>query len=94
MELLKIHPQTGQWSLVEKQERGGEFAGESDQDFRSFHGRTLEGTLPVDHGRRGMVSNVGNRRASRQMSDHRMEAKVPTPVKSAAVARNPGMGLN
>ena len=93
MELLKIHL-NGQWELIQKQSRGGEFAGDKDADYRSYRVSSLEGRLPVDHGQRGKLHNVGNVRAPRQTSDHRMKGKVPNPMSSAASERNPGMGLN
>jgi len=89
IEMLKV-ANNGQWELIHK---ANEFRDEPDQDFMSYNSTTLHGHLPQDHGQKGLVHNVGTVRAPKKTSKHKMEGKVPTPVQSAAVARNPGTGL-
>ena len=86
MEFLKFNSR-GQWSL----EKTSEFTGEKDQDFMSYRTRAIAGKLPEDHGTKGLLHNVGTVRAPRKTSKPKMEGEVPTPIKSAAVDRSPGL---
>jgi len=88
MELLKIHPITGQWTL---EKRSGEFATDPGQKFQSYRSRALDGNLPEDRGQKGVLHNVGTVRAPRKQSKNKMDGKTPTPIKSAAVDRSPGL---
>ena len=89
-ETLKIHA-NGQWSLEKAIPRGGEFAGEKDQDYMSYRSRAIEGKLPEDHGQKGVLHNVGTVRAPRKLSKPKMQGKVPTPIASAAEDVSPGL---
>lgn len=89
-EVLKI-ANNGQWSLEKQTTHNPEFAGEPDEDYMSYRSRALDGRLPEDHGQKGNLHNVGTVRAPRKLSEHKMEAKVPTPIKSANRDRSPGL---
>jgi hypothetical protein len=86
MEFLKFNS-GGQWTL----EKSSEFSGDKDEDYMSYRSRSIDGRLPEDHGHRGELHNVGTVRAPRKLSEHKMEGKVPTPIKSAARDRSPGL---
>ena len=88
-ELLKFNS-LGQWSL---HKQVGEHADEPDNDYMSYRARSLTGQLPEDHGNRGELHNVGNKRSPKKNSDERMHGKVPTPVGSAKEDISPGLGL-
>jgi len=89
MELLKIAA-NGQWSLVKA--GSPEYRQDPDNNYLSYRSRTLTGELPVDHGTKGQLHNVGNVRAPRKNSESKMQGKVPTPTSSAHDDNNPGVG--
>ena len=102
MEFLKIHPQTGQWSL-EKQYtpprttiNGGvetpRVTNEPGNDFKAYHSTT--GSLREDHGTKGSVhGNPGNKRAPKQGQARRNWGKPASMLPSAASSSDPGLGV-
>jgi hypothetical protein len=91
MELLKVHA-NGQWELVHKTSfKNPEYKDSEDMNYMSYKRRALDGSLPEDHGQKGVLHNVGNSRPPMSISDQKLQGKVPVPVKSATRDRQPGL---
>lgn len=80
MEFTKYNS-LGQWTLCKS---------EDSLDYKDYTGNKT-GHLPKDFGIKGSLRGSGNRRAQKQMSDHKMEGKVPTPKLSSYAAKNPSL---
>lgn len=71
----------GQWTLCKS---------EDSLDYKDYTG-TKTGNLPKDHGTKGSLRGGSNRRSQKQMSEHKMQGKTPTPKLSSYAAKNPSL---
>jgi hypothetical protein len=78
MEFTKYNS-LGQWTLCKSDDA---------LDYKDYTGKKT-GELPTDFGTKGMLRGGSNRKSKKQMSDHRLDGKVPTPKLSGYAARNP-----
>jgi hypothetical protein len=72
----------GQWTLCKSDDA---------LDYNDYTGKK-SGELPKDHGTKGSLRGGSNKRSQKQMSDHKMEGKTPTPKLSSYAAKNPSLG--
>ena len=100
MELLKIHPVTGQWSLEKqytspKVNDGGMQSPAGEDSYAGARAKTYRsttGSLREDHGQKGSVhGNPGNKRAPKQGLPAKYWGKPHSTISSAAVDAEPGL---
>ena len=80
MEFTKYNS-LGQWTLCKSDDT---------LDYKDYSGPKT-GELPKDIRAKGSLRGGSNRRSQKQVSDHKLEGKVPIPKLSSYAAKNPSL---